>query len=100
GESFTFVRTHLAFVPSFGFPWGFITASDTVDARRLTDKEVDDRLATRLTGELKSYDGIAHRGMFSLTKDLRAMLAEPGSILEDATVNAWTDEESVVEVES
>ncbi len=89
GEAFPIVRSHLTFVPSFGFPWGFITASPTVDASRLTPAEVDQRIADRLTSELRSYDGITHVGMFSLTKDLRTALTAPGAILDDATVESW-----------
>jgi spermidine synthase len=89
GESFAIVRSHLSFVPSFGFPWGFITASDAIDVAALAPEQVDARLAERLSGELKSYDGRTHQGMFALTKDLRALLSEPGGMIEDAMVDSW-----------
>jgi spermidine synthase len=99
GEAFPIVRSYLAFVPSFGFPWGFICASTTVDPSRLSPAEVDGRLADRLTSELKSYDGIAHLGMFSLTKDLRAALTTPGEVLDDATVESWIAARMAAEAE-
>ena len=89
GEAFPVVRSYLTFVPSFGFPWGFIVASTTVDPSRLGPAEVDARLNDRLNSELRSYDGVAHLGMFSLTKDLRAALTAPGDVLDDATVESW-----------
>ena len=90
GEAFPIVRSYLAFVPSFLYSWGFLTASTSVDPATLTVEEVDARLAARLTSELRSYDGITHRGYFSLPKDLRALLAEPGPVLDDATIELWS----------
>jgi spermidine synthase len=89
GEAFTVVRSYTAFVPSFTYTWGFLTASQTVDPAALTKEEVDARIADRLTSELRSYDGITHQGCFSLAKDLRALLSQPGPILEDATIETW-----------
>jgi spermidine synthase len=90
GEAFSIVRSYLAFIPSFVYSWGFLVASETVDPSTLTQAEVDARLAERLTSTLTSYDGIAHQGLFSLPKDLRALLAEPGPVLEDATIETWS----------
>ena len=36
---------------------------------------MDARIAGRIDGELRYYDGITHRGMFSLPKYMRAALA-------------------------
>jgi spermidine synthase len=92
GEVFPQVRSYLAFIPSFLYSWGFLTASDSVDPARLSEGEVDARIAERLDSELRSYDGITHRGYMSLPKDLRALLTAPGPILDDATVDAWADQ--------
>jgi spermidine synthase len=97
GEAFPVVRSYLAFVPSFLYSWGFITASTSVDPAALTEEEVDARLARRLTSELRSYDGTTHRGYFSLPKDFRALLAEPGPILDDATIELWAAEQAAEE---
>ena len=37
--------------------------------------EIDRRIAERITGELRSYDGIAHQGMFAVPKFLREAVA-------------------------
>jgi spermidine synthase len=92
GEVFATVRSYVAFVPSFLYSWGFLTASDAVDPAGLDEAEVDARLAARLDSELRSYDGVAHRGYFSLPKDLRALLRAPGPILDDATVDSWAEQ--------
>ena len=89
GEVFVQVRSYLNFVPSFLYSWGFLTASDAIDPAALTAEEVDSRLAARVDSELRSYDGLAHQGYMALPKDLRALLAAPGPILDDATVDAW-----------
>lgn len=92
GQAFSIVRSYTAFVSSFVYTWGFLTASETVDPAALSREEVDARIADRLTSELKSYDGLTHQGHFALAKDLRVLLAEPGPILEDVTVALWESE--------
>ncbi len=64
-----------AFVPSFGSTWGFALGSLGPDPSALGEAEVDARIAGRIDGELRFYDGITHRGMFSLPKYMRAVLA-------------------------
>lgn len=98
GEVFTNVRSYVSFVPSFLYSWGFLIASDTIDPATLSVEEVDRRVAERLNSELRAYDGVTHRGYFSLPKDLRALLSAPGPILDDATVDAWADEAAGAEL--
>ena len=60
-------------VPSFGTMWGFVTCGGA-DAPVVSELEVDDidtRIAARLASDLRYYDGVAHRGMFSLPKYIR-----------------------------
>jgi spermidine synthase len=95
GEAFTLVRSYVTFISSFMYSWGFLVASQSVDASTLPESEVDARIAERLSSELKSYDGITHRGYFSLPKDLRALLTAPGEVLDDATIETWSAEELV-----
>ena len=64
-----------AFVPSFGSTWGFALGSLGPDPAALGAGEVDAKIARRIDGELRYYDGITHRGMFSLPKYMRAVLA-------------------------
>ena len=73
-----------AFVPSFGSTWGFSIGSLGPNPAALTAEEVDARLAARGVGELRFYDGITHRGMFSPPKYMRAALhAETRTITRD-----------------
>ena len=91
GEVFSRVRSYVAFVPSFLYSWGLITASDAIDPADFSAEDIDARIAERLNSELRAYDGIAHVGYMSLPKDLRSLLSAAGPILDDATVDAWAD---------
>ena len=66
-------------VPSFGTMWGFVACGGP-DAPRVGEMdpvEIDARVGARLGPALRFYDGIAHRGMFSLPKYIReAVVAE------------------------
>ena len=74
-----------AFVPSFGSTWGFSLGSLGPDPAALGEAEVDAKITQRIDGELRYYDGITHRGMFSLPKYMRAVLAaETRTITRDA----------------
>jgi spermidine synthase len=97
GEAFPIIRSYVTFIGSFGYTWGFITASNSVDPARLTSAEVDRRIAERLTSELVSYDGRTHLGYFALTKNLRVLLTAPGEVLEDATVEQWIADQMAAE---
>ena len=94
GEAFPVVRSYMTFISSFMYLWGFLTASNDVDPSTLTEEQVDAQVAERLITELKSYDGITHRGYFSIPKDLRAQIAEPGPVLDDNTIETWAVQES------
>ena len=74
---FPSAHLHEAFIPSFGTTWGFVTGAPHADTLSVAADEIDRRIAERVAGELRSYDGIAHRGMFAVPKFLRqAVLAE------------------------
>jgi spermidine synthase len=92
GRAFPIVRSYTAFIPSFIYTWGFLVASPSVDAAALTKEEVDARLDCRIEGTLRSYDGVTHQGLFSLAKDLRALIASPGKVLEDANIDHWDED--------
>ena len=74
-----------AFVPSFGATWGFVVGSLGPDPSALSVEEVDARLADRVTRELRYYDGVTHRGMFSVPKYLRRAVAAESRIITKAT---------------
>jgi len=81
---FKIVRPYQVYVPSFVDLWGFHTASDTIDPARLKQGEINKMIKARISGNLRSYDGIAHRGLFSLTATLRRKLRRAGKVITDA----------------
>jgi len=71
------VNSYTAFVPSFWSTWGFVIANDSVDVSQISPKEVDKVLQARgIEGALRYYDGQTHNHLFTLTKDVRAVLAQ------------------------
>ena len=72
-----FPQAHLceAFIPSFGTTWGFVMGTPDDTVLTLTPVEIDRRIAQRIVAgggsNLRSYDGIAHHGMFAVPKFLR-----------------------------
>ncbi len=74
---FRHVNSYTAFVPSFWSTWGFLVASDAIDASQISSQKVDEILRSRgLESVLRYYDGQTHTHMFSLPKDVRAVLAK------------------------
>jgi spermidine synthase len=65
---FPIISPYWTNVPSFGGCWGFTLASQEISLASLGVKEIDARIPGRITKTLKFYNGIAHRGMFSLPK--------------------------------
>jgi len=82
---FKIVRPYQVYVPSFVDLWGFHTASDSLDPARLSPREINGRISDRVSGRLRSYDGIAHRGLFSLPLRLRRKLGRSRRIITDAS---------------
>jgi spermidine synthase len=74
-----------AFVPSFGATWGFVIGSLGPDPSALSVDEVDAGLAERVTRELRYYDGVTHRGMFSVPRHLRQAQATETRVITRAT---------------
>jgi spermidine synthase len=70
-------------VPCFGVPWGFSVASLKHDPTQLTAAEVDKRIKARKLTGFKFYDGITHRGMFSLPLYTREALAAQKRVITD-----------------
>jgi spermidine synthase len=70
-------------VPSYGGPWGLCFASRRPDPSRLSPAEVDKRIAARSLRGLKLYDGLAHRGMFSLPLYIREAMARQRRLITD-----------------
>ena len=81
GSVFPAVYTSEAFVPSFGSSWGFVIGSLGPDPTSLSAREVDQRVAERVSGRLRFYDGTTQRGMFSVPRYLRDAVAEESRII-------------------
>ena len=84
GAVFRKTHPYEAFVPSFGSTWGFVIGSLGPDPAALSPRAVDARLSERTRRELRHYDGIAHRGMFSLPKYLRRGVADETRVITEA----------------
>lgn len=81
--AFPVVAAYATYMPCFGSSWGFCLASRGADPRLLTPADIDSRLEERgLTG-MKHYDGITHRGMFSLPVYVRRAIAAQTRIITD-----------------
>jgi len=80
---FPIVRPYQAHVPSFNSLWGFATASQKLDPQKLTPEEIDLKISTRISRQLKSYDGLTHQAMFTIPKHLRLKLSEIEKVITD-----------------
>lgn len=80
---FPVVRSYSAHVPSFDVPWAFLLCSrnKSVDPLRLSAKEVDRRIRSRVSKPLAFYDGMTHEGLFRIPKHLRKMLSEEKGLI-------------------
>ena len=84
-SAFPYMFSYEAFVPSFGSTWGFVIGSLGPDPTALSVEAIDQRIAERVSRQLRHYDGVTHRGMFSLPKYLREAMAEEERIITKAT---------------
>jgi spermidine synthase len=75
GSVFRHVRSAQVFVPSFGYPEGFLFASDDPAALDLDAARIDAGLAEAGLGNDPDFDGAVYRAMFTLPPRLRAALA-------------------------
>ena len=73
--AFPVVTAYATYMPCFGGAWGFCLASRGADPRELAPAEIDARLAARGLNGLRHYDGVTHRGMFSLPVYVREAIA-------------------------
>jgi len=80
---FPIVRPYQAHVPSFNSLWGFATASQKLDPQKLTPEEIDLKISTRISRQLKSYDGLTHQAMFTIPKHLRLKLSAIEKVITD-----------------
>lgn len=80
---FPSVSPYVAFVPSFGIPWGFCMASPDKGINPTFLRGIDELIKARIQGELRFYDSLTHQSIFSLPKHVRIRLASEERIIED-----------------
>lgn len=80
---FPIVRPYQAHIPSFNSLWGFASASQKLDPAKLTPEEIDVKISIRISRQLKFYDGLTHRAMFTIPKHLRLKLSETKKVITD-----------------
>jgi spermidine synthase len=80
---FPIAQPYQIHVPSFFGLWGFVTASRSLDPSALTPEEIDNRISTRVSKKLESYDGATHQAMFTIPKHIRQQLTESTRIITD-----------------
>ena len=80
---FPIVRPYQANIPSFGLPWGFALASNSLDPMKIPQEEVNRRISQNVKGNLKYYDGETHHGQFLLAKVIRNVMDRERTIIED-----------------
>ena len=78
---FPVVALSETFVPSFGSTWGFVIGSLGPAPASISVEEADRRIAERISGELRYFDGTTLKGMVSVPKYLRASVAEESRII-------------------
>ncbi len=71
-------------VPAFQTLWGLNLASDS-PLPSLSENEIDQRVAMRVTKELRFYDGETHRNLFALPKYLRESIRRERRVNSDAS---------------
>lgn len=80
---FPIAHGYSAFVPSFGEPWGFAVASETIDPRSMSDEAITRRLAERGIA-VQHYDAESHRHMFALPRGVRDAICGSDDVITDA----------------
>lgn len=73
-NTFAHVAPWFVHIPMYGATWGFASASDQLDPRKLPAIEVDPRLKTRNIGYRQFYNGEMHTAMLGLPEYVRALL--------------------------
>ena len=82
---------YTTYVPAFTTLWGFVLAfteerphHDSQGLEALEPQLIDSLISRRLSNELRYYDGITHRSMYSLPKYLRQGIEVERRIITDA----------------
>jgi spermidine synthase len=65
---FRVVRPSLAYIPTYGAPWGTATASDSIDPRALGAADIDAAILRRKLADLQYYNGAVHQTSFVMPR--------------------------------
>ena len=82
-DVFKEVYPYQVYVPAFVDQWGFALASQNIAPETFSPKIIDRNISKRITKELKSYDGIGHKKLFTLSKHLRQQLDAENRVITD-----------------
>lgn len=82
-QVFQKLSPYQAFIYAYATSWGFITASNSLNPAELDSTEIDKRLQELGINDLRFYDGLCHKALFSLPKFLRNALNQEGIIIRD-----------------
>jgi len=92
------VHSYRAAIPSFLSAWGFLIASDWFRLDEMRPDGFDHAVANRLSAQaLVHLDGSYLSSCFSLCKETRFLLSQPGPILEDGV--EFVPPPSIAEIE-
>lgn len=90
-EVFRHTHSYRNYIPGFMLNFGFIVASDSVNAAEVSGDELEARIKARGL-ELRHLDGDFCKAMFALPKDLKTAIAEEKMVSRDARP-FWLTEE-------
>lgn len=82
---FPIVRPYQVHIPSFVDMWGFTSASRVLDLEQLTAEEVDCRISSRVSREIKAYDGLSHQSMLLFPRHIRRRMEMAERIITDGS---------------
>jgi spermidine synthase len=71
---FGIVRSSLAYIPTYGAPWGTATASDSIDPRQRDAAYIDAAIARRKLVDLQYYNGAVHQAGFVVPEFIARLL--------------------------
>ncbi|MGQ3684296.1 MAG: polyamine aminopropyltransferase [Candidatus Loosdrechtia sp.] len=83
GEVFSHVFPYVAYIPSYALQWGFAMATHNPGNLDITSEEIDNKIVSGITGNLRFYDSITHHALFNLPKYLRLSLQKQKRIIRD-----------------
>jgi spermidine synthase len=74
-QVFARVTPYFVHIPLYGSIWGFAVASDRLDPRALSPRDVDGIVAKRELSDLQYYNGETHQAVFALPNYVRELVA-------------------------